>query len=237
MFFLPSKKRNFWFTPVHQKYKVEGKPALVVPVLEDCLGEGSILDIGGGSGYMAAGLSQAGHHVEITDVIDYRDPAVEHIPFKEMASPTELKYETDTFDSAILFEVLHHVEDVDHVALMREVARVARRVIVIEDVYGDISHPLRQVRADLEDTEPTRDYLAMTSPDQLQTLVLMDYFVNIAAKGIVEMNMPFNFKTIARWERIFREAGLRISGITQIGFLRNTLNRNFQVFISLERTI
>lgn len=63
----------------------------------------------------------------------------------------------------------------------------------------------------------------------------MDYYVNIASKGIVEMNMPFQFKTLEQWLSIFSQAGLELVDLTQLGFFKDTLNRNFQMYFTLDR--
>lgn len=226
---------DFWFTSIHTKYKVDGKPQLVVPFLETHLAGDRILDLGGGAGYLSAQLQRDGYRPEIADVIDYRAPEAEGIPFQRMASPTKLPHADDFFDSAFLFEVLHHVDDCNHVPLLQEAGRVANRVVVIENVYGDMNHPLLHVAEGREDPGPTHDYLALAPEDQFRTLTLMDYYVNIAAKGIVEMNIPFRFKTIDEWVKIFDSAGLEAVDMTQVGFLKDTLNRNFQLYFTLER--
>lgn len=226
---------DFWFTPIHTKYKVDGKPQLVVPFLETHLAGDRILDLGGGAGYLSAQLQRDGYRPEIADVINYRVPETEGIPFQRMASPTSLPHADDSFDSAFLFEVLHHVDDSNHAPLLREAGRVANRVVVVENVYGDMNHPLLHVAKDREDPAPTHDYLTLPDADQLRILTLMDYYVNIASKGIVEMNIPFRFKTIAEWAKVFDTAGLDAVVMTQVGFLKNTLNRNFQVYFTLER--
>ena len=98
-----------------------------------------------------------------------------------------------------------------------------------------MSHPLLRVDYEHEDPSPTADYLAMLPEHQLKTLILIDYYVNIASKGIVDMNIPFRFKTIEEWLSLFDTAGLGPVGITQIGFFKNTLNRTFQLYFILDR--
>lgn len=227
--------RDFWFTPLHNRYRSEEKPEMVTPVLTAHLKGKRVLDIGGGSGYLSMRLQKAGYSSALTDVIDYRTEKARSLPFKLMVSPTRLPYDDDQFDSAFFFEVLHHVDNQHHIALLTDAGRVAKRVVIIENVYDMISQPLLRVDYEHEDPAPTADYLAMLPEHQLKTLILMDYYVNIASKGIIDMNIPFRFKTMEEWLSLFDTAGLEPVGITQIGFFRGTLNRNFQLYFILDR--
>lgn len=226
---------DFWFTPIHHQYKTEGKPEKVIPVLASYFKGNRVLDVGGGSGYLSMRLQKAGYSSALTDVLDYRAEETQSLPFKLMTSPAQLPYDDDQFDSAFFFEVLHHVDDPHHVPLLTEVGRVAKRVIIVENVYGTMTHPLLRVDYEHEDPSPAADYLAMLPEHQLKTLMLMDYYVNIASKGIIDMNIPFRFKTIGEWLSLFDTAGLEPVRITQIGFFQNTLNRNFQLYFILDR--
>lgn len=226
---------DFWFTPIHHRYKTEGKPERVIPVLASYFKGNRVLDVGGGSGYLSMQLQKAGYSPALTDVLDYRAEETQSLSFKLMTSPTQLPYDDDQFDSAFFFEVLHHVDDSRHIPLLTEAGRVAKRVIIIENVYGTMNHPLLRIDHEHEDSSPTADYLLMPPEHQLKTLMLMDYYVNIASKGIIDMNIPFRFKTIGEWLSLFDTAGLEPVSIAQIGFFRNTLNRNFQLYFILDK--
>ena len=226
---------DFWFTSIHRQYKIEGKPKEVIPVLASHFIGNRILDIGGGSGYLSMQLQRDGYFSALTDVLDYRAKEAQNLPFNKMTSPTQLPYDDNQFDSAFFFEVLHHVDNPHHTPLLTEARRVAKRVVIIENVYGTMNHPLLKVDYEHEDPSPTADYLTMLPEHQLKTLMLMDYYVNIASKGIIDMNIPFRFKTIGEWLSLFNASGLELVGITQIGFFRNTLNRNFQLYFTLDR--
>jgi SAM-dependent methyltransferase len=86
----------------------------------------NVLDLGAGQGTMSARLERLGYEVTSTDVSEaavavlraqLAGPVVE-------ASVTDLPFDDESFDGAVLGEVLEHVED-DHGAL-GEVARVLR---------------------------------------------------------------------------------------------------------------
>ena len=85
---------------------------------------------GSGPGSVLREFRGAGYSVDALDVADssYSDdlkPAL----YDGAAMP----YADHTYDVALLLTVLHHIEGPE--AVLREAARVARRVIIIEDVY------------------------------------------------------------------------------------------------------
>ena len=91
----------------------------------------NILDIGAGSGMLAEEIAKR-INVKFTllDVIDWnvsRFPLMlfdgEHIPFREKQ-----------FDIALLIDVVHHSED--EANLVQEALRVAKQVLVVEEVYN-----------------------------------------------------------------------------------------------------
>lgn len=97
----------------------------------------SILDIGAGSCDVAAGLQAAGWRVTPCDVVDLSCVPGWH---PTIFDGRRLPFPDDAFDTALLITVLHHARDPD--ALLREAGRVARSVIVQEDVFES---PLQEV--------------------------------------------------------------------------------------------
>lgn len=89
-----------------------------------------VLDIGAGRALVADAIMNAGHPTAIVDVANLS--LVEHLQPKLYDGNT-LPYESDTFDVALLLTVLHHIPDPDNT--LREARRVARRIIVMEDIF------------------------------------------------------------------------------------------------------
>ena len=90
----------------------------------------SILDVGSGNGLVAHTLREVGYEVTPLDVADLSyDDSVKPVVYDGQKMP----FEDNTFDVALLLTVLHHIDEPD--AVLRESCRVARRVIVIEDIY------------------------------------------------------------------------------------------------------
>ena len=90
-----------------------------------------ILDIGSGSGSVTFLLRQRAIHTTPLDVEDRS--------FADHLSPTlyegrRIPFAVDDFDAALLLTVLHHTSNPDQI--LREASRVARRIVITEDVYN-----------------------------------------------------------------------------------------------------
>lgn len=102
-----------------------------------------VIDIGAGTGLLAEEISKKRNiQVTIIDVIDWNTSSLplkifdgEHIPFG-----------SKQFDVAILIDVLHHAEDEE--ALVKEAVRVAKKVIISEEVHEEKK---REVLANIGD--------------------------------------------------------------------------------------
>lgn len=111
---------------------------------------GRVLDLGAGQGLFTRALQRRGHAVTAVDVVNrsyYPDiPVViydgEHLPFPDKS-----------FDICLVIAVLHHAKD-DR-AVLREAARVARKVIVYEDIY---SSRLQRIYISLVDSLLNREF-------------------------------------------------------------------------------
>lgn len=93
---------------------------------------GSVIDIGSGKGMVAQMLHERGYRVTSLDVQDRSIPGA--------AAPVRydgrrIPFDDNTFDCALLLTVLHHTRHPTMV--LQEAARVARTIIVIEDVYSN----------------------------------------------------------------------------------------------------
>ncbi len=89
-----------------------------------------ILDLGTGQGLLARKLKDRGFEITTADVVNksyYPDiqPIIydgEHLPFPNKS-----------FDACLLIAVLHHAKN--EKAVLREAARVAKKLVVLEDTY------------------------------------------------------------------------------------------------------
>ena len=89
-----------------------------------------LLEVGSGPGSVLFEFRKAGFQIDAVDVTD--------TSYSASLRPTlydgwDMPYPNDAYDTALLLTVLHHTPEPDEILL--ETARVARRVIILEDVY------------------------------------------------------------------------------------------------------
>ena len=92
--------------------------------------EEKIVDIGSGNGLITHFFRGKGHRVTPVDVVD--------LAYNDSVRPTvydgkTMPFSDKHFDTALLLTVLHHCEQPD--AVLTETKRVAKRIIIIEDIY------------------------------------------------------------------------------------------------------
>lgn len=100
-------------------------------LIEDWLTKtGPCLEIGSGPGSVLAEFRHAGYAVDGIDISDSSyTPDLKPVLYEGARMP----FEDGAYEVALLLTVLHHTPDPE--AILVEAARVAKRVIVIEDVY------------------------------------------------------------------------------------------------------
>ena len=91
-----------------------------------------VLDVGAGNCILCQELDRLGYHVVPVDL--------QNLSFVDEIVPViydgmRLPFDDDSFDVALVITVLHHAPDPD--AVLAEVSIVARRIIVIEEIYGN----------------------------------------------------------------------------------------------------
>jgi SAM-dependent methyltransferase len=139
-----------------------------------------VLDIGCGDGLIGSLVQQ--HRPDVTvRGIDIAARPTTHIPVTEFDG-RNIPLEDGGADVVMLVDVLHHADDPQ--ALLAEVARVARRAIVLKDVT-----PL--------------------GPLSDATLRFMDWVGN-ARHGVP---LPYLFWSQAEWRRAFAELGLSVDEV------------------------
>jgi ubiquinone/menaquinone biosynthesis C-methylase UbiE len=143
----------------------------------DFIKEGDkILDLGCGTGIVAKNFGDFfGTEVLGVDIEDKRQVS---IPFK-MIDGKSLPFEDLSFDVVLISYVLHHARD--PVALLKEAERVAKRIIIYEDLPEGFFSRLRCI------------------------------FHQVSYNIFFQHNFQkFNFKTKTEWESLFKSLGLKI---------------------------
>ncbi len=102
-----------------------------------------VLDIGSGEGLLADALLRRKFDVTMVDVVDKAMlPNVAPVIYDGMTLP----WPDNAFDVALLITVLHHIPQPEQT--LREARRVAKRVIVMEDVFRSIPEKYFALLAD-----------------------------------------------------------------------------------------
>lgn len=129
---------------------------------------GSVLDVGGGDGYIAGKIRARGHWVKVVDASPVRVSRCwgeQHIP-AETGDARALPYEDGSYDTVVLGEVLEHLDNPGEA--LAEACRVAdKRVVVSLPLNGwcDPTHEWR-VRLDVL-TDPAQHAADPTKGEQI----------------------------------------------------------------------
>lgn len=90
----------------------------------------SALDVGCGAGNITKRLQERGHKVTGLDITNISiHPEIEPVIYDGGKFP----FKNNSFDVAIIITVLHHVDDPEK--MLKEARRVAKRIIIVEDIY------------------------------------------------------------------------------------------------------
>jgi SAM-dependent methyltransferase len=225
---------SFWFNRVYHHYKTQTKPETDFHQLQKLLPGHKVLDYGCGSGYLAARLAKGGYEVFTTDVLDYRYEEARRLPFVRMASATDIPYPDDSVDVALVQAVLHHIDPDSLAMVIRRLGRIAKYALIKEDTYGVPDHGEGWAES-LKSQPLLRTFVGMTLEVQQQVLVLIDFFANAIAQGIPEMNMPFEFKTVAEWGEVLLRNGFRVNKSVIVGFEPGRMHKSCHVWLLCER--
>jgi ubiquinone/menaquinone biosynthesis C-methylase UbiE len=94
--------------------------------------ESSVLDVGSGNGALAKILVDKGYQVQALDVKDKSAFSEIH---PRLYDGKTFPFRDDSFDMAQIITVLHHAGD--HRLIINEAKRVAKRIIIMEDIYSN----------------------------------------------------------------------------------------------------
>lgn len=141
-----------------------------------------VLDIGAGGGWTGELISKKKEiEVQLLDVEDFNRSKLPLVVYDGENIP----FSNNSFDSSLLLFVLHHCKD--PMLVLKEAIRVTKkRIIIHEDTY----------------TSSFDRALACTNDFLANSLFLLT--------NPLKMNMPYNYRKVADWERVFQDLGLRV---------------------------
>ena len=164
-----------------------------------------ILDLGAGDGLLALEIKeQLGKEVVLVDVVDYN---YTDLPLKIYNPEDTVPLADKEVDTTILFVVLHHTNNPEH--LLEEATRVTKqRLVILEGSMED------------DDTRVTNSF--------------MDWFYNRIMRD-ADINIPLNFLNLEGWEEILKKYGFSVIETKYIG-IDEPIVPEYHVFIIAERT-
>ena len=127
-------RQNSWFgRPFHALTWQRSRK--VASFFEEFLpSSGRLLDIGAGTGHVAALLQRPGRSVVACDILNL---LMLPLPFV-LCDGNQLPFRDASFDAALLVTVLHHVPKPEHARFFAEAARVLKpggKLILMEDTF------------------------------------------------------------------------------------------------------
>ena len=146
----------------------------------------NIVDIGGGGGWISQELQKRKHTKNlILDVTNLNQTDLPLVIYDGKNMP----FADNTFDSAFLICVLHHCSDPERV--LKEAKRIVKnKIIIIENIA---KNPIGRFVLCCKDA-------------------VLNIGFSLLANSLKEIiNLPFYFKTVPEWERIFNNLNLELT--------------------------
>lgn len=238
------------FNEAYENYKHQRKLQIKMKQLSPFMAGGAYADIGCGGGDLAAYLKT--HYPGFTsctgiDVMDWRTESVKDaILFRVFDYSRPQGPAPGPFDFATCMAVLHHVgkDDMSRIRFLQNVRRSMHpsgRLLVEEDVILPAEEiaaidTYREQAEMLSREQPLfAEYLSLSPGTQKHVLILIDLLANALTVGVPAMEVPFGFKSIEGWARLFYESGLKVEFTRINGFVEGTFNRSSHVVYLLSR--
>jgi len=228
-----TSKKSFWFNTIYAEYKKNTRPKLEYDQIKPYIQGKRILDFGSGSGSLALELKKRKFTMSTTDVLDYRIKEAKNIAFKKMSSTKSLDYADNSIDTITVKAVLHHIDPEDLMEVLKELKRVAKRLIIEESVFFSTAYPEALAKSAAQPI--FKRFLAFSPHNQFLALLLIDFFTNALAFGKPNMNLPFAFRSIEDWQKLLKKLGLKIVGVNVLGFEPERVTPDSRALIIVER--
>lgn len=155
--------------------------------IKDYIIGNKILDLGAGNGLLALEIKeQLDKEVVLVDVVDYN---YTDLPLILYNPEEKVPLADEEVDTTILYTVLHHASDPEH--LLEEAMRVTRKRLVIKEAYIE------------------EDSIRITNS-------FVDWFYNRVI-GDEDINVPLNFLKIEGWEKLLKLYGFDVIETKYVG--------------------
>ena len=164
-----------------------------------------VLDLGAGNGLLALEIKkQLDIEVTLVDIVDYN---YTDLPLILYSPEDKIPLADEEVDTTILYTVLHHASDPEH--LLEEATRLTRQRLVIKEACVE------------------EDDIRMTNS-------FFDWFYNRVI-GDEDITVPLNFLKIAKWEKLLKSYGFDVIETEYVG-IDEPLVPEHHVFIIADKT-
>lgn len=156
-------------------------------LVEDYIVGEKILDLGAGNGLLALEIKkQLKKEVVLVDIVDYN---YTDLPLILYNPEEKIPLADEEVDTTILYTVLHHASDPEH--LLKDATRITKKRLVIIEGYIE------------------EDDISITNS-------FFDWFYNRVV-GDEDINVPLNFLRVKGWEKILKLYGFNVIETKYIG--------------------
>ncbi|MFX1283154.1 MAG: class I SAM-dependent methyltransferase [Promethearchaeota archaeon] len=156
-------------------------------LVEDYIIGDKILDLGAGNGFLALEIKkQLKKEVKLVDIVDYN---YTDLPLVLYNPENKLPLGDKEIDTTILYTVLHHASDPEH--LLEEAARITKKRLVIIEGY-------------------------IEEEDIRMTNCFFDWFYNRVI-GDEDIVVPLNFLKVNGWKKLLQSHGFETTETVYLG--------------------
>ena len=198
---------------------------------------GKVLDLGCGRGTLIQELIKRGKNIEIVGIDIKETPEwsklrSEKVIFQVVQESDFLfVLEKEQPDSVAVTWVLHHMEYDEQKRYIESLYKALKpdaTIVVLEDSYSETLKP--------ESGENRyRDFMKNNKEDRQKIMGVLDWVANRVFSMRTSMPVPFAYRTLEGWRKIFEEAGFKTTKMRFLGFPDNRDINNPQSLIVLQK--
>ena len=215
--FLNNADPDYWFRKEYLRYRTIYKCESEYQEIRSYISGNILLDLGCGDGSFANYLIKQGYDAWGSDIVRYPQSQLIPSKFRVLNSYCDIQQDGVNFDTIFIKSVLHHIEKAKIGNILSVLHYCPRRLIIKEEIIPSEI---------ISDDRLLLKYTKLSVHDQLQFLILMDYFGNVIAQGYDFMNLPFSFQSLGQWKRIFAQYNFKLQKVIPACFEHNTPHKN-----------
>lgn len=171
------------------------------------------------------------------DIINYSNNfKKKNLKYIKIKDPCDVPVKS--FDLLILNGVIHHVDICYLDKLLSNIQKKMTsksRVLLFEDSWSKIKL-FKDKDLDIVSTKKLQKLNIKYGDNAIIAIYsFLDWIGNILARNLRNISMPYNFNSDEDWEKIFSRKGMKLVKKLNIGFFKNTLNRQGYVLMVFKK--